>query len=196
MILSEHPEIEVVGQAGCGADAIRMALELRPDILLCDVSMPDIEGPEVVEACMKSGLECRYILLTMHRYPELLRRAVALGVKGYVVKDGGAEEVVAAVRTVAKGDDYFSPSVAGFLEQQAKTQGAAGDDESGIGSLTAAQRKVLRLVATDLTSKEIADELGLSVRTIENHRANICRKLGLHGTHSLVKFAFDHQNEL
>ena len=186
MILSEDPEVEVVGQAGCGADAIRMALELRPDILLCDVSMPDIEGPEVVEACMKSGLECSYILLTMHRYPELLRRAVALGVKGYVVKDGGADEVVAAVRTVAKGEEYFSPSVAGFLEKQAQTRSDVQDGESGIGSLTSAQRKVLRLVATDRTSKEIADELGLSVRTIENHRANICRKLGLHGTHSLA----------
>ena len=196
MMLSEDSEIEVVGQAGCGADAIRMALELRPDILLCDVSMPDIEGPEVVEACMKSRLETRYILLTMHRYPELLRRAVALGVKGYVVKDGGADEVAAAVRAVAKGEEFFSPSVAGFLEKQVQTQAGLEDDESGIGSLTAAQRKVLRLVATDRTSKEIADELGLSVRTIENHRANICRKLGLHGTHSLVKFAFDHQNEL
>lgn len=196
MILSEDPEIEVVGQAGCGADAIRMALELRPDILLCDVSMPDIEGPEVVEACMKSGIECRYILLTMHRYPELLRRAVALGVMGYVVKDGGAEEVVAAVRAVAKGEEFFSPSVSGFLTKQARTRDDRNDGDSGIGSLTSAQRKVLRLVATDRTSKEIADELGLSVRTIENHRANICRKLGLHGTHSLVKFAFDHQNEL
>jgi DNA-binding NarL/FixJ family response regulator len=196
MMLSDDPDIEVVGQAGCGGDAIRMALELRPDILLCDVSMPDIEGPEVVEACMKSGLKCRYILLTMHRYPELLRRSVALGVQGYVVKDGGADEVVAAVRSVAKGEEFFSPSVAGFLQKQAGTKSHLQDDEGGIGSLTSAQRKVLRLVATDRTSKEIADELGLSVRTIENHRANICRKLGLHGTHSLVKFAFDHQNEL
>jgi len=196
MMLNDDPEIEVVGQAGCGQEAIRLAGELRPEIMLCDVSMPDIEGPEVVETCMKLGLDCQYIFLTMHRYPELLRRSIALGVKGYVVKDSGAEEVVAAVKAVAKGNEYLSPSVAGFLMKEVRTRDEFEAGEGGIAALTAAQRKVLRLVATDRTSKEIAEELGLSVRTIENHRAQICRKLGLHGAHSLVKFAFDHRDKL
>jgi DNA-binding NarL/FixJ family response regulator len=131
----------------------------------------------------------------MHKYSELLRKSIALGVRGYVLKDSGAGEVIDAVRSVAKGQDYLSPAVSGLLVKELRSCGGNGS-AAGIKSLTAVQRRVLRLVASDLISKEIAEELGLSVRTVENHRARICRKLCLSGAHSLVKFAFDHRDEL
>ena len=196
LMLSSDPDIEVVGQAASGREAVQLAAELAPDVLLLDVSMPDLEGPEVVEACISAGLVCNYMFLTMHRYSELLRKSIALGVKGYVLKDSSAQEVVAAVKSVAGGGEYLSPSVTALLTKEVRNQRQIEAAGGGIASLTSAQRKVLRLVASDLTSKEIADNLGLSLRTIENHRAHICRKLGLSGAHSLVKFAFDHRSEL
>ncbi len=194
-MLGAAPEIDVVGQAGSGGEAIEMAKALEPDVFLLDVSMPDIEGPEVVEACKREGLNCAYLFLTMHKYPALLRKSISLGVSGYVLKDSGAEELVEAVRTVARGGTYLSPAVSTLLMKEMRAQGDPERRAHGIGDLTPIQRKVLRLVASDLTSKEIAEELGLSSRTVENHRARICKKLGLSGAHSLVKFAFDHQGE-
>lgn len=195
-MLGDEPDIQVVGVADSGAEAVQMAINLQPDISLLDVSMPDIEGPEVVVACRKAGVRCDFIFLTMHKYSELLRTSIALDVKGYVLKDSSASEVLAAVRAVANGEDYLSAAVAGLLMKEVRIRGEFETGTEGIHSLTSAQRKVLRLVATDRTSKEIANELGLSVRTIENHRARICQKLGLSGAHSLVKFAFDHRSEL
>ena len=196
LMLSDAEGIEVIGVAGGGAEAVRMIVELKPDVALLDVNMPDIEGPEVVAACRKAGADPQFVFLTMHKYSELLRKSISLGVKGYVLKDSGADEVVDAVRTVARGEEYLSPAVAGMLMKEVRTKGEFDSGTEGIGALTSAQRKVLRLVASDRTSKEIADDLGLSVRTIENHRARICAKLGLSGAHSLVKFAFDHRDQL
>ncbi len=196
LTLGEAEGVEVVGVAGNGAEAVQAVIELQPDVVLLDVSMPDIEGPEVVEACRKAGADPQFVFLTMHKYSELLRKSISLGVKGYVLKDSGAGDVVEAVRTVARGEEYLSPAVAGLLMKEVRTKGEFESGTEGIGALTSAQRKVLKLVASDRTSKEIADELGLSVRTIENHRARICSKLGLSGAHSLVKFAFDHRDQL
>ena len=196
VMLAEVPDIEVVGVAGSGAEAVQKAVELQPDVLLLDVSMPDIEGPEVVTACRKAGIDPQFVFLTMHKYSELLRKSISLGVKGYVLKDSGAEEVIEALRAVARGEDYLSPAVAGLLTSEVRVRGEFDSGTEGIGELTSAKRKVLRLVASDKTSKEIADELGLSVRTIENHRARICAKLGLPGAHSLVKFAFEYRDQL
>lgn len=194
-MLGEQADLEVIGVAGSGEEAVTLAVERQPDLVLLDVSMPDIEGPEVVEQCREAGVQSEFIFLTMHRYGALLRKSMALGVRGYVLKDCGADEVIDAVRSVAKGQEYLSPAVSGLLVNEMRSCGGTGST-AGIESLTAVQRRVLKLVASDLISKEIAEELGLSVRTVENHRARICRKLALSGAHSLVKFAFDHRDEL
>lgn len=194
--LGASPEIDVVGQAGSGEEAIKMAKSLEPDVFLLDVSMPDIEGPEVVEACQREGLSCAYLFLTMHKYPALLHKSISLGVRGYVLKDGGAEELVEAVRTVAGGGDYLSPAVGNLLVAEMRDQGRIESQGLSLGDLTPVQRRVVRLVAHDLTSREIGEEMGLSTRTVENHRARICKRLGLSGAHSLIRFAFAHRREL
>jgi two-component system, NarL family, response regulator DegU len=113
-----------------------------------------------------------------------------------VLKESVADQIIQAVRTVAGGGDYLSPSMAGLLMKRSRRSQALTETHQGIGSLAASEKRVLRLIASDRTSKEIAQELGLSVRTVENHRARICAKLGLQGAHSLVKFAFEHKDEL
>jgi len=194
-LLEEQSGLKIVGVAGSGEEAVTMAIDRQPDLILLDISMPDIEGPEVVELCRQGGVRSEFIFLTMHKYGELLRKAVSLGVRGYVLKDCGANEVIEAVKSVADGKDYLSPAVSGLLVKELRSC-AGGGSTAGIESLTAVQRRVLKLVASDRISKEIAGELGLSVRTVENHRARICRKLGLSGAHSLVKFAFDHRDQI
>lgn len=195
-ILGNEPSFEVVAEAGNGEEALRRIRELQPQVALLDVNMPGLDGLDVARACRGERLACALIFLTMHRDETLLQEAIATGVRGYVLKESVADEIIQAVRTVAGGGDYLSPSMAGLLMQRSRRSQALAETQQGIGSLAASEKRVLRLIASDRTSKEIAEELGLSVRTVENHRARICTKLGLHGAHSLVKFAFEHKAEL
>ena len=195
-ILGAEPLFEVLAEVGDGQQALQRIRELRPDVALMDVNMPVLDGLGVARACRKERLACALIFLTMHRDESLLQEAIATGVRGYVLKESITDEIIQAVRTVAGGGDYLSPAMAGLLMKRGRSSQALAERRQGIGSLAASEKRVLRLIASDRTSKEIAQELGLSVRTVENHRARICGKLGLQGAHSLVKFAFEHKDEL
>lgn len=195
-ILGAEPRFEIVGEVGDGQQALQRIRTLHPDVALMDVNMPGLDGLGVARACRKERLACAVIFLTMHRDETLLQEAIATGVRGYVLKEGVADEVIQAVQTVARGGDYLSPAMAGLLMKRSRRSQVLAETRQGIGSLAASEKRVLRLVASDRTSKEIAQELGLSVRTVENHRARICAKLDLQGAHSLVKFAFEHRDEL
>lgn len=195
-ILGVEPSFEVVDEVDDGQQALQRIRALRPDVALMDVNMPLLDGMGVARACRKERLACALIFVTMHRDESLLQEAIANGVRGYVLKEGVAGEILQAVRTVAGGGDYLSPSMAGLLMKRSRRSVALAETRQGIGSLAASEKRVLRMIASDRTSKEIAQELGLSVRTVENHRARICAKLGLQGAHSLVKFAFEHKDEL
>ena len=127
----------------------------------------------------------------MHQEEALIHATVKYGVKGYVLKESVADEIVKAVRSVAAGEAYLGPPLGNLMMREAQSQ-----SESELGLLTNAEKRVLRHVASDFTSKEIADKLGLSVRTVENHRSRMSKKLGLRGAHSLVKFAFQNQDDL
>jgi DNA-binding NarL/FixJ family response regulator len=132
----------------------------------------------------------------MHQEEQLLQTALKFGVKGYVLKESVSDEIVEAIRTVARGDEYLSPPLVQLLMKRSRSRIDFQREVPGITALTVSERRILRLVASDRISKEIANELGVSIRTVENHRANISRKLGLSGAHSLVKFAFEHREEL
>ena len=190
------PSFAVIAQAGDGQQTLEQARELKPDILLLDVNMPVLDGLGVARACREERLPCAVVFLTMHHDESLLQEAIKTGVRGYVLKESVAGEILQAVRTVAAGEDYLSPSVASLLLKHSRRAQALEEKREGLALLAVSEQRVLKLVASDRTSKEIAGELGLSVRTVENHRARICAKLGLQGVHSLVKFAFEHRDEL
>jgi len=191
-ILDGEPSFEMVAEAGDGRRALAVIRERNPDVALLDIDMPLRDGMEVARACAQEKSPCRLIFLTMHRDEAILEEALSLGDRGYVLKDSAAREIVEAVKVVAGGSDYLGSVMTGLLRKRSRPPRTRG----GMESLAASEKKVLRLIASGRTSKEIARDLGLSPRTVENHRSRLCEKLGLAGVHSLVKFAIDHKDAL
>ena len=195
-VVESQPDFKVVHETGDGADALRAVRELKPHVAILDLDMPKMNGLELTAAIQREQLSARIIILTMYREEDMFNEAMDLGVLGYVLKDSAAEDILHCIRAVADGRHYLSPAVSGFLVNRHTRAESLRRAKPGLADLTPAELRILRLIARNKTSKEIADELELSTRTVDNHRFNICTKLELHGVHSLVKFAFDHKSEL
>ena len=194
-VIEKERSFEIVAEAENGREALESINELTPNVALLDLDMPEVDGFGVARELQKLRLPVRVIILTMHRDETHFNQAIDLGVCGYVLKDGAAAEIVECIKAVAAGKDYFSPAMSSYLLNRSRRSGSFGM-RAGISDLTPTERRILFLLSELKTSKEIAAELGVSPRTIENHRANICQKLGLQGSHALVKFAIKNKNEL
>jgi DNA-binding NarL/FixJ family response regulator len=195
-IISAQSDLRLIHEAGDGEEALRVARALKPAVAILDLEMPKLSGLDVAAAIQREVLPVRVIMLTMYQEEDMFNEALDLGVLGYVLKDSAAEDILEGIRMVAAGRHYLSPSISGFLVNRKSRAEALRKAKPGLDDLTPAERRILRLIAQSKTSKEIADELGLSTRTVDNHRFNIGTKLNLHGVHSLVKFAFDHKSDL
>ena len=196
-VVAAESDMQVVDAIGDGESALRVIRESHPDVALLDVRMPGLDGLQVMQRVADDHLPTRVMFLTMHTEPAVLERAMALGVKGYVLKDAALLEIVQAVRTVAMGRTYVSSALSEYVLGRAfPVRRRAAVPSSPLSALTERERQILRLVAESKTSKEIADAIGLHYRTVENQRAAMSQKLGLQGSHALVKFAFEHKPEL
>lgn len=195
-MLMTDPELQLAHETGTGDDALDQARRLKADVLLLDIDMPKMSGLDVARERQRSKDAFEIIFLTMHREEDLFNEAMDLGVKGYVLKDSASADILNAVHSVADGRHYLSPSLSEFMINRASGAKAFRASQPGLELLTVSERRILKLIASDRTSKEIADELGLSPRTIENHRTNICGKLDIHGSHALLKFAFENRSKL
>jgi len=186
---------EIVGEAQDGEAAIDLINRLQPAIAILDISMPVRNGFEVVRALRQKKIQTKVIFLTMHRDEDFFQQALDLGVGGYVLKDSSVIDVVSAIKAVSKGEHFTSPALTSYLIRS-RTSASATAQVQGLGlhSLSPTERRVLELIAEYKTSKDIADELSTSPRTVETHRTNICQKLGLHGRHALMKFALEHKS--
>ncbi len=192
-IIEREPRFCVVAEADNGAAALQFVEEHKPDIVILDVNMPQMGGFAVAKEIRRRQIDCEIIFLTMHDEEAMFNRAMDLGVKGYILKDGAAVEIVNCIAAVGKGEHCTSPAVTTYLFKRATR---SREKSGGIEDLTATERIILRQIAEYKTSREIADELCISHRTVENHRHNICAKLDIHGSNALVKFALQHQNEI
>ncbi len=189
-LLSAVPEIEVVGEAANGAQAIELIEEMKPDIAIVDVDMPLVDGIELVKLLRKRNKDVEVVFLTIHKDRSLLRSLPRLGVRGYVLKESATDEIIDCVRSVANGERYVSSK----LEFDVASPEVVLPDS--VDSLTIGELRVLLLISHSRTNREIADELRVSVRTVETHRYNICAKLALSGTHSLLKFAVQNKSRI
>ena len=192
-ILAGDPTLRLVGEAGDGEEAWQLIQKLRPAIAVLDIHMPRRSGLELGRLVSQQRLPVELIMLTMDAEEGLLQEALNLGVKGYLLKETAVTDLLQAIRRVAGGDCYISPAFSGALVRRNAARGALQEQKLGLASLPPTERQILRLIAEDRTSKEIADLLACSVRTIETHRQNISHKLELSGSHSLLRFAFDHK---
>jgi DNA-binding NarL/FixJ family response regulator len=196
-VVNAQADMTVVDAVGDGVAALDVIRRRSPEVAVLDVRMPGLGGLEVAERVLDQRLNTRVMFLTMHAEPVMFERAMAIGVKGYLLKDAALSEIVQAVRTVAAGRVYLSPAVSEYLvERSFPSRRASPAGPSPLSSLNARERQILRLIAESQTSKEIAETLGIHYRTVENQRAAISQKLGLQGSHALVKFAFEHKKEL
>lgn len=195
-VLRSEAHFEVIAEAADGEAALAAIERFRPRLAILDVDMPKRSGIEVAEAVRDRKLGTTLVLLTMYAEPDLLQHALAVGIRGYVLKDNAVGDIVACVNLVAEGRTYVSPTASHLLFAPRSGSPVDAAAPPGLDTLTPAEREVVRRIARSLTTKEIASELGISPKTVENHRSHICAKLGLTGTNALVRFALEHRARL
>ena len=183
-ILEAQADMEIVGEASNGREALEAAVKLSPDVVVMDVAMPELNGIEATRRMAEAAPRTRVLALSMHKDSVYVREILRAGARGYLLKDAVDEDLIAAVRAVARGEGYLSPGVADAVltdDRQHVTD--------PIDLLTSREREVLQLIAEGKTNKEIATTLNLSVYTVDAHRGRIMEKLNLHSTGELVRFA-------
>jgi len=190
-VLSNKHGFDVVAEAGNGAETLALAAEHKPDVVLLDITMPGDSGLETAARLRADVPEARILILTMHDRGEYVLEAVRAGAHGYVLKDAPPSELRTAVKSVHDGLEYFSQAAAGKLNDALRNELVREQQQFSLNTLTAREREVLALVASGDTSKEIAEKLGISPRTVESHRENVSRKLRIRSVAQLTRFAVD-----
>ena len=197
MSIEEDSALKVVGEAADGEEALAQIEKLHPDIVVLDIEMPKLDGIGVAKEAHRRGLDVKIIYLTLHVDDELFGTAIELGSKGYILKDSAVQEIVVGLRAVAAGRPYFSSAITAQVLDRRKAK-ASSAKEALTDQLTPTERRIMQLIATGKTSKEIGQELSIHYRTVENHRTNICRKLELEGegANALLRFALQNKKAL
>jgi two-component system response regulator NreC len=190
MMLQPQADIEVVGEAGNGREAVQRAAELEPDVVILDLSMPILNGLDAAQQIKKANPRVGVLVLTMHLNEEYVFQALSAGAKGYIIKESSSEELVRAVREVYRHQTYIDPRI----NREVIDQYVLRASQHGVGGvqkdiLTPREREVLKLIAEGKSNKEIAQMLELSVKTVDVHRTNLMKKLNIHDVATLVKFA-------
>jgi DNA-binding NarL/FixJ family response regulator len=186
-LLSKQLNFEVIGEAEDGLAAVKLASSLKPDVVVMDISMPNLDGLAATRHLKKQCPEIKVLILTMHASEEYVYQILKNGADGYVVKDAAYEELIAAIEAVTRGKKYLSPSISGevidrYLREPQSSRGP-------LDKLTPKEKEVLRLIAEGHTNKEMAKKLFVSVKTVEFHRSNLMKKLDIHNQAALIRFA-------
>lgn len=190
MMIEYEEGMRVTGEAGDGGEALEAIIVQRPDVALLDIEMPSLTGLDILREIRSLALPTRAIVLTLHDDRDVFQRAVEFGAAGYMLKDSAPRDILRGIRRVACGEFCL-----GVPDPQRETPDAhpRAAELLAVSTLTQCERRVLHLIAENKSTREIADTLCVSPRTIDTHRANICAKLGEHGSHGLIRFAIEHR---
>jgi two-component system response regulator NreC len=189
MLLEGDPAFEIVGEGENGEDAVRLSKELKPDVILMDVTMPEVDGIEATRQIKAQSPEQAVLALTIHEGADYFFHMLQAGASGYVPKRAAPAELLRAIHVVAEGNVFLEPSVAKDLVSDYLTRVHSGREQGSYDGLTEREREILTHIAADTTNQAIATQLDISVNTVERHRENIMRKLNLHTRTELVKYA-------
>lgn len=195
-IIEGEQDIEIIGEAGDGEKALQVIEEKKPEIAVLDIDMPKKTGFDVLKDVNKMKIPVKIIFLTMYKEENLFNEAMDLGIKGYVLKESAADDICECIRLVANDDYAISPLISNYLVNRIKSKKKLEKDKPSLNDLTAMERKILKMISENKSSKEIAEELFISYKTVETHRSNISKKLNLHGSLSLVRFALENKASL
>jgi DNA-binding NarL/FixJ family response regulator len=195
-VIEADSAFAVTGEASDGEMAMQMIESFAPAIAILDIGMPKLDGLELARRLQEIASEVKIVFVTMYREERLFRKALEAGVKGYVLKDSAAIDIISCLNAVAAGQNYTSPELTTYLINRVRGDESETHPRSVIDSLTDSERRVLSLIADCKTSKEIAQELFISSRTVETHRNNICKKLDVHGSYALMKVALENKHLL
>jgi two-component system response regulator NreC len=189
MMLNAQPDIEVIGEASDGNQAVSEAMRLVPDVILMDIAMPDCNGIEATRQVKRLQPETRILVLTMHENEEYLFQVLRAGASGYILKEAADTELITAIRTVSSGRFYLSPSAQSIMVGDYLQRVRSGEERDSYSALTEREREILKLVAEGYTNNQIAERLTISPKTVDTHRTHIMDKLNLHSRAELVKYA-------
>ena len=189
LLLEKTPDIEVIGEASDGEEAISRAKELSPDVILMDITMSGLSGLEAARQIIKWNPDVKILLLSVHESDEYLAEMLNIGLAGYILKTASGREVVSAIRAVYKGDIYLYPSITRMLVREYAKSANARKPNLQYDDLTNREKELLMHIAEDKKNREIAEIMGLKIRTVQAHRTNLMDKLGAHDRTELVKYA-------
>jgi DNA-binding NarL/FixJ family response regulator len=195
-VIESDPALQILGEAGDGSYALTLIEQHTPAMAILDVDMPQMGGLAVAREIQKQRLETDVVFLTMYKEEDLFNEAMDVGARAYVLKDSAVDDILNAIHTVEDGKYYISPVLSDYLIKRSARAEKLLRHTPSLEDLTPAELRILKLVAENKTSKEIADVLSISYKTVENHRTNIASKLHLRGSHSLLKFALENKAAL
>ena len=184
-VLSDEENIDIVGEVGNGKDLFKLLESTRPDLIITDISMPDISGIEVAKSISENYSDIKILILSMHSNEEFITKALSVGANGYLPKDTAMAELLEAIHTIYKGENYFNKEISDTILKSLRNKSQKNEGKS----LTNREKEIIELVVEGLTNKEIADKLFISIRTVDSHKNNIMQKLNLKSSIELVKYA-------
>ena len=194
--IETEKSLRILAEAENGNEAIAAITKFNPNIAILDVDMPELDGFAVAKFVRANCPKTEVIFLTIHNDEIMFNEAIDLGAKGYVLKQSALNDIINCIKTVAKSQYHVSPSLTTFLINRQRRSLNLSQSKPTINDLTRTEKRILKMIADDKSTKEIAEELFISPTTVEKHRANICRKLELKGSYALLKFALTHKSEL
>jgi two-component system, NarL family, response regulator NreC len=190
-LITSESDLVLLGEATGGLESIEKVHQLTPDVLVLDISMPDMDGIEVIRTLKLEGSQCAILILSVHEDEALVREAIRLGAAGYIIKHAAESELIAAIRSVFRGELYVHPKmIRSLLKPEIRTP---QKDSSNPETLTVREEEVLKLIVQGYTNKQVAEQLNLSIRTVEGHRANLTDKLGIRSRVDLLRYARDNR---
>ncbi|VAX25815.1 hypothetical protein MNBD_NITROSPINAE04-2679 [hydrothermal vent metagenome] len=195
-IIESEESLEIVAEVDNGDDAFRRIVELQPDVAVLDISMPGMTGLEVARKILAEKLETRLVILTMYKDEDFLEEAIDLQVKGYVLKSNTADDLLKAIQCAGRDESYISQLFSDILVKRREKRKQVMLKNPNLDTLSPTEKVILKNISQNKTSKEIADEMYISFRTVQKHRANICAKLSLNGWNALLTFAVKNKSSI
>ena len=195
-IIEQDPNYKVVAESGDGSEVVTLLITSKPDIAILDLAMPNKRGLDILKDAKNAALPVKFIILTMYDDEAYFEEACKIGINGYLLKDNSATELMSCLKAVANDKYYISPDISGYLIEHNKNIQLNQLKNSVFQKFTPTENLIMKLISENKTNQEIADDLNVSIRTVQNHRYNLCQKLNLSGHNKLLQFAVKHKESL